>query len=104
MRTNKRQQTHAALEAAAHLAEKLTRTKAALRALVADIEGMQMILRADEGDPAAHDAERVDYFGPFTQYYDDAEQTMVSCEAGVRICWPNLRILLEQAKATLGDS
>jgi hypothetical protein len=72
----------------------------ALRALLSDIESMHAPLRDTEGDPSAHDADRRDYFGPFAHYYDEHDETM--CEgAGVRPCWPNLRISMEAARAAL---
>jgi hypothetical protein len=72
-----------------------------LRSLIADIEAMQMVIRDDEGDPACHDAQREDYFGPFTRYYDDMDGSMIARDAGLRVCWPNLRMLLDEAKAVL---
>jgi hypothetical protein len=70
-----------------------------LNSLISDIEAMQMPLREEEGDPAFHDAQRDDYFGPFLRHYDDMDGRLVATDAGLRVCWPNLRILLDEAKA-----
>ncbi|HUY81473.1 MAG TPA: hypothetical protein VMU92_07100 [Acidobacteriaceae bacterium] len=71
-----------------------------LTALVSDLEGLHAPIKDNEGDPSEHDAEREDYFGPFTCYYDEHEQWLCEGE-GVRVCWPNARISLAQAKKLL---
>lgn len=70
-----------------------------LRSLVADIEAMQ----APKDITRDNDSEPADYFGPFEQYARHDEDGAQMCEAygGVSVEWPNLRILLNEARAAL---
>jgi hypothetical protein len=70
-----------------------------LRSFVADIEAMQMPVRLEEFVDEDFPPEA--FFGPFTDYFDESEQSMVQSGSGVRVFWPNLSILLEEAKTLL---
>jgi hypothetical protein len=76
----------------------MTRTPSEiLRSLVADIEAMncKMPREHDDQPDVSPDA----YFGPFGTFvaYTPAENN----ECGAVVEWPNLRILLDEAKAAL---
>ncbi len=70
---------------------------AKLKSFIADIEAMKRPLRIEEFADDEYDPSS--FFGSFTDYYDDAEDSMVESGAGVRVYWPNLAILLEEARA-----
>jgi hypothetical protein len=73
---------------------------AKLKSLIADIEAMRRPLQIDEFAGAEYDP--FAFFGSFIDYYDDSEDTMVESRAGVRVYWPNLAILLEEARGLVG--
>jgi hypothetical protein len=68
---------------------------AKLKSLIADIEAMRLPLQIDEFAGAEFDP--FSFFGSFTNYYDDRKNTMVDSDVGVRVYWPNLAILLDEA-------
>jgi len=70
-----------------------------IKSFIADIEAMKQPLRMDEFCGGGFDTSS--FFG-FTDYYDNNEGAMIESEAGVRIYWPNLAILLDEAKELVG--
>lgn len=81
-----------------------------LRSLVADIEAMQALNRPGEliyemgySNDKSNDHMPKDFFGPFKSYvdHDEHEPGMVDGGDGISIEWPNLRILLDEAKEIL---
>ncbi len=73
---------------------------AKLRSFIADIEAMRRPLQIDEFAGSEYDP--FAFFGSFIDYYDDSGDTMVESRAGVRVYWPNLAILLEEARGLVG--
>jgi hypothetical protein len=70
--------------------------RAKLKSFIADIDAMRLPLQIDEFAGAEFDL--FAFFGSFTEYYDDSKNTMVESDAGVRVYWPNLAILLDEAR------
>jgi hypothetical protein len=68
---------------------------ARLKSLIADIDAMRLPLQIDELAGAEYDP--FAFFGSFTDYYDDRKNTMIDSDVGVRVYWPNLAILLDEA-------
>ena len=83
------------------LASKEEKLLKILRSLAADVSAMKMPLSL--GEYADEDIDPDAFFGPFVEYYDEAEEVMVESAAGVRIHWPNLSILLREAEILLHD-
>jgi hypothetical protein len=81
-----------------------------LKAIIVIAEGMRMPLRKDEGDPKGHGADANDYFGGFENYFDDSDAQHMETGGGamiiggnVRVCWPDLAALIDEAKASITD-
>lgn len=71
-----------------------------LKSLIADIDAMRLPLKIDEFAGAEFDP--FSFFGSFTNYYDDRKNTMIDTDVGVRVYWPNLAILLDEAMELVG--
>lgn len=81
-----------------------------LRSLVADIEAMQNprdVYAMGFNDGETNDHQPQDFFGPFQCYMENSPEDMPNDSpsmvdgGAVSVEWPNLRILLEEAKEAL---
>jgi len=72
-----------------------------LRSIVADVQAMHMPLRLEEYADLNIDCDA--FFGNFTEYFHDGDEALITETDGIRVHWPNLRILLAEAEKLLKE-
>jgi hypothetical protein len=74
-----------------------------LKSLVADIEAMHAPLDYRPFECEDYGMDERAFFGEFTDYFDSSITSVITTTAGegVKVYWPNLLILMEDAKKVL---